>query len=211
MIDSQRRQRSSVVPIALRSLVKLGDKGGRLQRHARSAATAAASPGQLNTFDFDVPAGKPELGVTLTFAGQRRHRSRHARSTRTARRRARAPAESTHERRATHALQAYHANPRPGRWRFVVDVDEPGGRQRALGAVHRNVTFAAPHVDVSGLPNSASKVLKAGKPVKRDDQGPQRGTRHPRELFLDPRLHARGRTSRCWRSRPTRTSRCRSR
>jgi len=53
-----------------------------------------------------------------------------------------------------------------------------------------HVTFAAPNSTVTGLPNSASRVLKAGKPktatVTIRNPGPS-----TERLFLDPRLNPR--------------------
>jgi len=181
---------TSVVPILLRSLVRLGQNGGTFSGTLIGGNGRAASPGQLDTFDFDVPAGEPELGVSLTFpddagtgiigtlidpSGQALAAEDTVRF------------DAAGNGTATNALQAYHVAPRPGRWRFVVDVTNPVGGNALSAPYTGRVTFAVPTATTKGLPNSASTVLKAGKPTTatitvRND-GPA-----SEDLFLDPRL-----------------------
>jgi hypothetical protein len=90
----------------------------------------------------------------------------------------------------TKALQAYHLNPQPGRWRFVLDVTNPVGGNALSAPYSGHVTFDAPNTKAQGLPNSASKVLPAGKPVKLTVQVKNNGPASE-DLFLDPRLPGR--------------------
>ncbi len=75
---------------------------------------------------------------------------------------------------------------RPGQWRFVVDVVNPVGGQVLSSPYSGHVSFAAPPVTITGLPNNASKRIAAGKSrtvtvtVKNNGVGVQ-------DLFLDPR------------------------
>ena len=80
-----------------------------------------------------------------------------------------------------HALQAYHLNPQPGRWRFVVDVTNPVGGN-ALSTPYSTAASRSrsPKATVSGLPNSSSTVLPARQGGARDDQGRRTAGRRPR-------------------------------
>jgi hypothetical protein len=183
--------KSTIVPVALRSLVNLGNQGGSFSGNliGGNGRNGAGQPGQINTVDFNVPAGKPELSVALTLgndpgtqvigslidpsgseitAGDNIHVDGAGHST------------------FTNGLQAYVPSPRAGRWRFVVNVINPVGGQVLSAPYNGRITFAAPPVSVTGLPNSASKTLPAGKPatvtvsVKNNGAGIQ-------DVFLDPR------------------------
>ncbi len=183
----------SVVPIVLRSLVRLGDNGGNFSGTLIGGNGRAAAPGQDSTFDFDVPAGKPELGVTVTFPddagtqliGVLVDPDGQALATES-----NVVFDAQGNPTETNALQAYHLNPRPGRWRLVVRVNNPVGGNALSAPFTGHVTFGAPQTTVKGLPNSASNTLKAGKPVTATvtvrNEGPA-----SEELFLDPRLAGR--------------------
>ena len=136
-----------------------------------------------------MPAGKPELGVTLTFpdnAGTSINGTLIDPDGQAVGAESTSRGDPTNP-KATHALQAYHLNPRPGRWRFVVDVTNPVGGNALSTPYSGRVTFAAPTATTSGLPNSSSTVLPAGKAVKAtikvSNDGPA-----SEDLFLDPRL-----------------------
>jgi hypothetical protein len=174
----------NIVPIALRSLVKLNNNGGAFSGTLIGGNGRAAAPAQQNTFDFDVPAGKPEIGVTLTFADDVGTSLTAVLVDPTGQ------TTSTDVTDANNALQAYRANPRAGRWRFVVFTNQPVGGNALTAPFTGHVTFAAPKATVTGLPNNASKQLKAGKAttatVTVRNDGPA-----TESLFLDPRLNAR--------------------
>jgi hypothetical protein len=184
---------TTIVPIVLRSLVNVGPRGGTFSGTLIGGNGRAGSPGQLDTYNFDVPAGEPELGVSLTFPGPV---GTNVNGTLIDPTGAAIAAESTTridaagDPVATNALQADHVAPRPGRWRFVVDVTNPvGGNALAVPYVGR-ITFDAPVVNATGLPNSASAVIRAGKSktatIKVRNDGPA-----SEDLFLDPRLPGR--------------------
>lgn len=181
---------TTIVPIVLRSLVNLGAHGGTFSGTLIGGNGRASSPGQLDTYNFDVPAGEPALGVSLTFPGPP---GTNVDGTLIDPAGNAIAAESTTRLDdngnpvPTNALQAYHVAPRAGRWRFVVDVTNPiGGATLALPYTG-TVTFDAPTATVNQLPNSASTLIPQGKSItatiKVRNDGPA-----SEDLFLDPRL-----------------------
>ncbi len=183
---------TTIVPISLRSLVKLNNKGGDFAGNliGGNGRNGAGQPAQINTFDFNVPAGMPEVSVGLSFqnnpgtqifasligpngqtvtAGDNIHVD-----------------PATGRAQFTNALQVYAPSPQAGQWRFVVDVFNPVGGQVLSSPYSGHVSFAAPPVTIEGLPNNASKRIAAGKSrtvtvtVKNNGVGVQ-------DLFLDPR------------------------
>jgi hypothetical protein len=189
LVFSSSSGQQSVVPIELRSLVNIGSNGGNFSGTLIGGNGRAFSPGQLNTFDFQVPAGKPELGVTLTFSDDKDTQINgflidpHGQAL---------AAESTARVNAagnvdnTKALQVFHLNPQAGRWRFVMDVTNPVGGNALSAPFSGHVTFSAPSVNTGGLPNSASTTLPAGKAAKFTLKVTNNGPASE-DLFLDPR------------------------
>jgi Subtilase family/Peptidase inhibitor I9 len=179
-----------IVPVVLRSLVDLGRHGGSFSGNLIGGNGRPSSPAQLDTFDFDVPAGEPELGVSLTFPDDA---GTNISGTLVDPRGNAVAVESTtriHENggaSSTHALQALHLDPRPGRWRFVVNVTNPVGGKALSVPYSGRVSFDAPRVSTTGLPDSADKIIKAGKTktatIEVHNPGPA-----SEDLFLDPRL-----------------------
>ena len=174
----------NVVPIVLRSLVKLGNDGGTFTGTLIGGNGRGGTPAQQNTFDFDVPAGEPELGVSLTFPDDAGTAVIGALVD------PNGQATAADVTGANNALQAYRVAPRAGRWRFVVFVPQPVGGNALSAPFTGHVTFAAPQATVKGLPSSASTTLKAGTPTSASvtirNDGPAF-----EDLFLDPRLNRR--------------------
>src|SRR5262249_10649512 len=159
-------------------------KGGSFSGTLIGGNGRAFSPAQQNIYSFDVPAGKPELGVTLTFPDDPGTNLIGMLVDPTGQGTA---ADVTAN---NNALQAYRESPRAGRWTSVAFVRQPVGGQTLSAPFTGNVTFAAPQSSVSGLPNNASKTLKAGKPTTAKitirNEGPS-----AENVFLDPRLNGR--------------------
>jgi Subtilase family len=183
---------TTIVPVSVRSQVKLNNKGGDFAGTliGGNGRNGTFQPGQINTFDFNVPAGKPELSVALSF--QNNPNTQIFASLIGPNGQTVTAGDNIHVNPAngraqfTNALQVYAPSPRPGLWRFVVDVFNPAGGQVLSSAYSGRVTFAAPPVTITGLPNNAGKRIAAGKSrtvtvtVKNNGVGIQ-------DLFLDPR------------------------
>jgi subtilase family protein/peptidase inhibitor I9 len=187
---------TTTVPVAVRSLVDLGRNGGGFSGNliGGNGRGGHFQPGQIDTYEMQVPAGKPEISVSLSFAnnpGTEIFASLIGPDQQTV-----TAADNVHSdlatgnRTFTNALQLYAPSPRPGLWRFVVDVINPVGGQVLSSQYTGHVAFAPPPITVSGLPNSASTRLPAGQPrtatvsVTNDGVGIQ-------DFFLDPRLPTR--------------------
>lgn len=192
LVVSSSSGHTTIVPIVLRALVKLGSGGGTFSRSLIGGNGRPFSPGQLDTYDFEVPAGKDELGVTLTFPDDA---GTNINGTLIDPDGNAIAAESTtrfdgQNETTTSALQAYHAAPRAGRWRFVVDVTNPVGGNALSVDYSGHVTFAAPPVTTTGLPDSARTVIAKGDSrtatIAVRNNGPA-----PEDLFLDPRRRRR--------------------
>jgi hypothetical protein len=181
----------TVVPVVLRSMVALDPRSGASFEGTLIGGNGrAASPGQLDTFAFDVPAGEPELAVSLRFADDRDTQligtlvdpEGNALS-QTSTTYADAQGNTT----ATHSLQAYRVDPRPGRWHYVVDVTNPVGGN-ALEAPYRGrISLRAPRLRVHGVPDGPDAVLRAGRRAKARIEVFNDGAAIE-DFFVDPRL-----------------------
>ncbi|MEA2169935.1 MAG: hypothetical protein QOF76_3235 [Solirubrobacteraceae bacterium] len=180
---------ASVVPLVLRSLVRLGGAGGTFTGDLVGGNGRAYAPTQVDTFEFDVPPDQAGLGVRVRFEG--------------------APAgtelwgfliDPTGEALASHSTSVYDNNrlmdtnalqvnlaaPRAGRWRFVLAAISVSGGSLSTPYTG-TVTLGAPKATIAGVPDSARTVIKAGTgrtaTVSVRNDGPA-----PELLFLDPRL-----------------------
>lgn len=187
---------TSVVPIALRSLVPIGGDGGQFSGNlvGGNGRNGQFQPGQLDTYDFSVPSGEPELRVSLSFAGSPGTEVYGALISPTGQEVTEGtnalPTATPGVYAYTSGLEAYTANPEPGRWRFVVDVGSPVGGQVLSAPYQGRIGFTPPPVQVTGLPDGHHDVLAPGQPhtvtVQVTNNGP--GTEN---LFLDPRTDRR--------------------
>ena len=181
---------NSVVPIALRSLVPIQGNGGQFSGNlvGGNGRNGQFQPGQINTYDFQVPWGKPELTVSLAFPGSPGSEVYGALISPSGQ-------EVTAGDNAiatstgivyTGGLEAYTPNPQPGQWRFVVDIVNPVGGNVLSAPYQGQIGFRAPPVSAVGLPDSRRAVLARGQAttvtVHVTNTGP--GTDN---LFLDPR------------------------
>jgi hypothetical protein len=187
---------TSIEPVSVRSLVKLTNAGGSFSGNliGGNGRNGFFQPGQIDTYDMNVPAGKRELSVGLSFSnspgteifatliGPNDQAVTSADNIHTD------PATGTPA--FTNSLQVYAPSPQAGRWRFVVDIINPVGGQTLSSPYQGTVSFAPPPNTVRGLPNSTSKSLKQGKAhtvtVTLTNNGV--GTE---DFFLDPRTNQR--------------------
>jgi Subtilase family len=159
---------TSIVPIALRSLVALGFSGGQFNGNliGGNGRNGAFQPGQIDTYEFDVPRGKPELTVGLSFThspGTEIFGSLISPDGLTVTDGDNALTNADGNSVYTTGLQAYTPSPQAGRWRFVVDIINPIGGQELSAPYQGRIGFFPPPILVTGLPNSASRMLPTGQ------------------------------------------------
>jgi hypothetical protein len=85
-------------------------------------------------------------------------------------------------------MQFFHTAPQPGLWTLVLDVAGPGDGAHLSEPFTGSVSFAAPSVSSSGIPNAPSTVLPAGQPVTATVTITNTGN-SPKDFFVDPRLN----------------------
>ncbi|MGH3266974.1 MAG: S8 family peptidase, partial [Trebonia sp.] len=194
---------TSDVPIALRSLVPIGFDGGQFSGNlvGGNGRNGAFQPGQIDTYEFQVPRGEPELTVSMSTGsspGTQVYGSLVSPSGQTV-----TDADNVYATTSvdssgklittyhyTDGLEAFDANPQPGLWRWVVDVVNPVGGQVLSAPYTGQIGFAPPPIQVSGLPQGRHASLQAGQPATATVQvtNPGPGTE---QFFLDPRTNDR--------------------
>jgi hypothetical protein len=186
---------TSIVPIALRALVALGGNGGSFTGNliGGNGRNGAFQPGQIDTYDFDVPRGRPELTASVRFPGS--PGSEVFASLISPQGLTVTDGDNAHPNADgsvtfTSGLEAYTPSPQAGRWRLVLDVFNPVGGQTLSAPYHGQIGFAPMPVKVNGLPNSASAALRSGQPTKVTVRVTNNGV-GTEDLFLDPRTTTR--------------------
>jgi uncharacterized protein YfaP (DUF2135 family) len=181
----------SIVPIALRSLIPIGAGGGNFSGTliGGNGRNGFFQPAQIDTYDFEVPRGQPELSASLSFPkspGTEVFASLVNPEGQTVTGADNAFFDAGGNKQFGSGLEAYATSPEPGRWRLVVDVINPLGGQNLAEPYSGRIGFSPPPVHVTGLPNSASAKLPAGQPatvtVRLNNNGAGAD-----EAYLDPR------------------------
>jgi hypothetical protein len=177
----------TVVPVILRSLVPLGERGGSFDG-TLFGGNGRQFVAQTDTFEFNVPKHRDALRVSLSWpdnAGTEvigwliapdgtllgSNSSDYV-------------DPNTGAATRTHGLEAFALSPQAGRWRFVATVTTPTGGTVLSTPYHGVIRFHAP-IRARGLPDGDK--LAAGEPItariRVRNTGP--GTM---DVFADPRL-----------------------
>jgi len=185
---------SATAPVTLRSLVRLGPDGGTFSGVLEGGNGRSANNSQQDSFQFDVPHGKPVLNLALTL------RDPHYRVLGFLVDPSGEPLdiESDAILNPTGALvalgtemQFFQRSPRAGRWTLVVRLS------RAIDGTHfqepftGHIGFTGLPVTAAGLPDSAGTVLQGGRPVTATVQVTNTGVQSE-FFFVDPRLDRTG-------------------
>jgi hypothetical protein len=175
---------STIVPVTLRSLVTAAKPTFSGNLIGGNGRNGFFQPGQIDTYDIQVPSGQPAISVSLSFANS--PQTEIFATLVGPNGQAATASDNVHNATYTNGLQVFAPNPAAGTWRFVVDVINPIGGQVLSAPYSGKVSFAAPPVATSGLPTSSSTTLPPGKGtnvrVTVTNNGP--GTQ---DYFLDPR------------------------
>ena len=173
------------IPIVLRALVPVTASGGSFSGTLTGGA-ASFNAGQEFTYQFNMPAGRPSLNLGVRLAdpdyglqgflidpnGQPLDAQTTANDNV-------APGPT---------MQFFHGSPAPGRWTLVLLVALPVNGAHLTEPFTGAISFTAPSVTASGIPNSASTVLPAGQPVTATIKVTNTGN-ISKDFFADPRLN----------------------
>ncbi len=158
--------RRFAVPVVLRSLVPTDD--GRFAGVLTGGNGRGGAPAQTNTFAFDVPPGRHDIGVSVTLHGSLNQavlgylvspdgqvvsQATNVLSVDDSG----APTEFGG------SLQGYRRDPLPGRWHYVVVFANPVGGAATREPFTGRLSFDQVDVGAANVPSGA--VLPAGKPA----------------------------------------------
>jgi hypothetical protein len=173
------------IPIVLRALVPVSASGGSFSGTLTGGANSF-NAGQEFTYQFNVPSGEPSLNLGLHLAdpnyglegfliapdGQPLDAQTTANDNL-------APGPT---------MQFFHGSPAAGLWTAVLLVALPVDGTHLTEPFTGSVTFTAPSVTSTGVPNSAGTVLPAGQPATATITVTNTGN-ISKDFFADPRLN----------------------
>jgi subtilisin family serine protease len=173
------------IPIIVRSLVPVSPAGGSFSGTLTGGADNF-NAGQEFTYQFSVPSGEPSLNLGVQLAdpdyileGFLVDPNGQPLDIQTSAYDQLGPGPT---------MQFFHGTPAPGLWTMVLlDVGFNDGTHLSEPFTG-NISFAAPSVTSSGIPNSASTVLPAGQPVTATITVANTGN-SVKDFFADPRLN----------------------
>ena len=155
------------IPIILRALVPITSSGGSFSGNLTGGGSTG-NAGQEFTYQFNQPAGKASLNVAL----QLQHSGYNVEGFLVDPKGEPLDIQSTAQFNANDqflgfgpTMQFFHGSPAPGLWTLVLLVAGPGNGAHLSEPFTGAISFGAPSVSSSGIPNSASTVLPAGQPV----------------------------------------------
>ena len=157
--------RTSVVPIVVRTLITL-NHGSAVFHDQFTGGNGRGTPGPDSTYEFNVPAGSPNLSVGVTVAGGSNEAfyaflvdpNGEAVSTQTNQR-----ADSAGNITMVPAVQLSHLNPQAGLWQLVFSVFGPIAGTSTSTPFTGVISTAANTVQANGVPQGGTLV--AGHPV----------------------------------------------
>jgi hypothetical protein len=180
------------IPITVRSLVPVHAAGGSFQGVLTGGNGRPIFGGQTLQYQFDVPAGKPALNLALTLRDPNYNLTGllvdpslepvDVQST--------SPIIGNGAVAFTNTMQFFERTPRAGRWTAVLVLNPPVTGQNLREPFTGAVSFAAPTVAATGVPNSSSTVLPAGRAPTATIQIANGGVSQ-KAYFADPRLRQR--------------------
>jgi subtilisin family serine protease len=155
------------IPIIVRSLVPLTSAGGSFSG-TLTGGGSTGNAGQEFSYQFTVPSGKPSLNLALQLADNNYDLNGFLVDP------SGEPvdAQSTGQFDASDnflgfgpTMQFFRGTPAPGLWTLVLSVAGPIDGTHLSEPFTGAISFTAPSVSSSGIPNSPSTVLPAGQPV----------------------------------------------
>ncbi|MBO0814668.1 MAG: peptidase, partial [Actinobacteria bacterium] len=180
------------IPVIIRSLVPTGPGGGSFSGKLTGGG-GTGNAGQQFTYQFNVNGSKPSLNLGIRLADDNYSLNGflidpHGQPV---------DAQSTAAFDASdnflgfgRTMEFFHHSPAPGRWTLVLSVAGPGDGAHLSEPFTGSISFAAPSVRGSGIPNSPTRVLRAGHPVTATITITNTGNSR-KDFFADARLNGR--------------------
>ncbi len=174
------------IPIVLRALVPISSSGGSFAGTITGGGNFF-NAGQEETYQFNVPSGEPSLNVAISLADtpyslegflvDPNGEPLDVQNT------------SNDVFQGTgQTMQFFHGSPAPGLWTVTLLTFGQNNGAKLSEAFSGHISFTAPAVTSSGIPNSASTVLPAGQPVTATITVTNNGNSE-KDYFADPRLN----------------------
>lgn len=151
------------VPLLARTLVPIGRNGASFSG-TLTGGNGRAGAGPTQTFAFDVPPGLKNLGVAVN-ANDTGYLLEGVLVDPSGMQVSVAPNQDPTTGATTTALQSWHANPMPGRWRFMLLQNFYSSGNQTSYTFNANISLNQSGVSTAALPASASVKLHAGQPV----------------------------------------------
>jgi subtilisin family serine protease len=174
------------IPIVLRALVPISSAGGSFAG-AITGGGAFFNAGQEETYQFNVPSGKSSLNVAIALADHPYSLEGFLVDP------SGEPLDVQNTSNdvfqgAGQSMQFFHGSPAPGLWTVTLLTFGQNDGAKLSEAFSGKISFTAPAVTSSGIPNSASTVLPAGHPVTATITVTNNGNSE-KDYFADPRLN----------------------
>jgi subtilisin family serine protease len=179
------------IPITLRSLVPVSGKGGSFSGNLTGGGSTG-NAGQSFTYQFRLPSGKPSLnlGIHLTDPGYRLTGFLVDPNGQPLDEQSNGVADAQGNISYGPTLQFLHESPAGGLWTVTLLVSQPGDGSHLSEPFTGSISFAAPRISSTGIPDSSSTVLAAGKPVTATIRVHNTGI-ISKDFFADARLNGR--------------------
>jgi subtilisin family serine protease len=174
------------IPIMVRALVPVTPSSGGSFSGTLTGGADSFNAGQEFTYQFKLPGGRPSLNLGVSLAdpdygleGFLIDPNGEPLDAQTTANDNLAPGPT---------MQFFHGSPAPGLWTLVLLVAVPVNGARLSEPFTGALSFTAPSVASSGIPNSPSTVLPAGQPVTATIKVTNTGN-ISKDFFADPRLN----------------------